>query len=457
MEPDQCDPYNLEFAAVVLAAGKGTRMNSELPKVLHRVCGRELLNLVIDASTSAGIHQTSVVIPENHPSFIEAIKGRANVSIQKTPKGTGHALISAREHVESFRNVMVLNGDVPLISNTTLKKMMQNHLNNNAIITVLACKVPNAEGLGRIIRNESGEFVSIVEEVDTDNYNRQIREINAGIYCFDSNWLWNAIKHVEPSTSGEIYITDLVALAQGEGKKIKSFMTLDQNEIKGINSKLDLSVVENIMNKIICEELMLKGVTIIDPNTTYLDHGVTIGKDSIIHPNCHIRGSTNIGNRTTIGPNTIITDSQIGNDCNIFNSVIEETIIGNEVDVGPFSHTRSGTTLDNKVHIGNHAEIKNSNLGYGTKMGHFSYIGDAEVGCNVNIGAGAITCNYDGVSKNRTTIKDGAFIGSDTMLIAPVKIGTKSSTGAGSIISKDVPDNSKAIGAPARIIRETHD
>jgi bifunctional UDP-N-acetylglucosamine pyrophosphorylase/glucosamine-1-phosphate N-acetyltransferase len=449
----RCDLSHLGFAAVVLAAGKGTRMNSGIPKVLQKVCGRELLNLVIDASTSAGISQVSVVVPKDHSSFSKTIERRGQLSIQQSAEGSGHALLAAREHVHSYENIIVLNGDVPLISHSTIQNMMQNHTEKKSIITVLVCEVPDPKGLGRIIRDDTGNLISIVEEIETNQSNRHTSEINAGIYCFNNSWLWKTVEYLKPSRSGEIYITDLIALAHKQGISIQSFTTHDQNEIKGINNKIDLSVVENIMRKNICEELMLKGVTIIDPNSTYLDHGVKVGKDSVIHPNCHIRGNTNIGIRTTVGPNTIIRDSDIGDDCNIINSVIEETILGNGVTIGPFSHTRKGTKLDNNVHIGNHAEIKNSTLGPGTKMGHFSYIGDADVGSKVNIGAGTITCNYDGTNKNRTTIKDEAFIGSDTMLIAPVKVGRKSITGAGSVISKDVPDNSKAVGAPARIMR----
>ena len=451
---DGCSSSDPDFAAVVLAAGQGTRMKSDVPKVLHKICGRELLSLVIDASAFAGIGQLAVVVPKDHKSFLETTKGRAKLSIQQTAEGSGHALMAAREHVHLYRNVIVLNGDIPLISPSTIQNMLRNHTEKEAIITVLVCEVPDPKGLGRIIRDDKGNIISIVEEVETDQSNRHTPEVNAGIYCFKNNWLWKVINDLKPSSNGEIYITDLIALAHKQGLNIQSVTTLDQNEIKGVNNKVELSDMENIMKKNICEELMLEGVIIIDPTSTYIDHGVKLGKDSVIHPNCHIRGATNIGMRTTVGPNTIIQDSQIGDDCNIFNSVVDQTKIGDRVEIGPFSHTRSGTKLHNEVHIGNHAEIKNSTLGRGTKMGHFSYIGDADIGANVNIGAGTITCNYDGIKKNRTIISDEAFIGSDTMLIAPVKVGYKSRTGAGSVISKDVPDNSKAIGSPARILRD---
>ena len=278
-----------------------------------------------------------------------------------------------------------------------------------------------------------------------------INEINAGTYCFRTSWLWDNLPCLEYSTTGEIFLTDLIEGAASQGREIASVTVEDGTEALGINTRVELSRAESMMRDRIRRYWMMEGVTIPDPESVYIDHDTRIGIDSVVLPNTHIRGGTVIGEDCEIGPNSVIVDSQIADRCRIVSSVVEEAIIESDVQVGPFSHLRSGAYLESEVRIGNFGEIKNSRIGRATKSGHFSYIGDAEVGANVNIGAGSVTCNYDGEKKNRTVIGDDVFIGCDTMMVAPVTIGDRSYTGAGSVINKDVPPDSGAIGAPARI------
>jgi bifunctional UDP-N-acetylglucosamine pyrophosphorylase/glucosamine-1-phosphate N-acetyltransferase len=309
-------------------------------------------------------------------------------------------------------------------------------------------------GFGRIVRDANQHVINIVEEADATPAQLAIQELNCGVYCFDADWLWSHLDQLKPSgKKGEYYLTDLVAIAVAEHCAIETIVSRDADEMIGINTRVQLAQAERIMRQRINKALMLAGVTLIDPATTYIDANVEIGQDTIIEPNTYLRGKTKIGARCRIGPNTIVRDSQIGDECEIVSSDITQAIVEDHVQMGPFARLRPGAHLAHKVRIGNYAEIKNSYIGEESHIGHFSYIGDTQMGKRVNIGAGTITCNYDGKRKHRTVIGDDVFIGSDTMLVAPVTIGDRARTGAGSVVTKDVPPDSLAVGQPARVIR----
>ena len=437
-------------AAVVLAAGKGTRMKSQVPKVLHRVCGREMVRLVVEAARGAGFEMVAVVVPPDSQSIREVLDSEVRYVVQTEPLGSGDALIQAQELFEDVDSVAVISGDVPLIRPETLKDMMKLHLDSGACATLLTSTLANPYGFGRVVRDESGRITEIVEDSEADEETQAIEEVNSGIYCFNSSWLWPSLRILGPSPRGEVFLTDLVSEAFRQGKSIDSVRISQAEEILGVNTRVQLAEAETYLRRFICERWMLSGVTLTDPTSTYIDFDVELGHDTVVLPNTHITGLTKIGSGCTIGPNAIIDCSEIGNDCKIVASLIEEATLEEGVSVGPFSHIRPGSYLENGVYVGNFAEIKNSRLGRGTRTGHLSYIGDAIVGANVNICAGAITCNFDGVAKHQTRIEDGAFIGCDTMLVAPVTVGTRSKTGTGSIVTKNVPPDSLAVGAPAR-------
>jgi bifunctional UDP-N-acetylglucosamine pyrophosphorylase/glucosamine-1-phosphate N-acetyltransferase len=312
----------------------------------------------------------------------------------------------------------------------------------------------NPRGFGRILRDKHGHVVTIVEEVDATPEQLAIQELNVGAYCFQADWLWDNLDKLPLSSNGEYFLTDMIGLASSAGLPVEACILENPAEAMGINTRVHLAEAEALMRKQNNTKWMLAGVTIIDPNNTYIDASVTIGQDTILYPNTFLEGETVIGEDCRIGPNTILRDTQVGDRSEIVGSVIESAKIEDQVDIGPFGHLRKGAHLAQGVHVGNFGEIKNATLGSGTKMGHFSYIGDATIGKNVNIGAGTITCNYDGKEKHHTTIEDDVFIGSDTMLIAPIKIGKGSRTGAGSVVTKNVEENTVVVGTPARAIRK---
>ena len=428
-------------------------MNSDIPKVLHKICGSEMLNILLDTTFTAGITSSVTVVPKENDLFKVAAKDKTTFAVQKEAKGSGHALLQSSRQTVDAKNIIVLNGDVPLVKSTTITSLISHHDKSAATITILTSKSISPDGLGRVVRNQYGSIEAIVEEKEAEADTLSINEINAGVYCFQVPWVWNALEALKPSNNGEFYITDLVALASAQELTIESIESKDPYEVRGVNNRVELSELELAVRERILHDWMLKGVTIIDPNTTYIDLEVEIGRDTMVHPNTHIRKGSRIGSQCVIGPNTTIDNSILGDFCEINSSIVEDAKLDNRVEVGPFSHIREGTLLEDSVHIGNYTEIKNSHLGKGTKSGHFSYLGDADIGTNVNIGAGTITCNYDGKDKHRTVIGDEAFIGCDTMLVAPINIGRGALTGTGSIVTKDVPADSKAIGSPARILR----
>ncbi len=439
-------------AAIVLAAGKGTRMRSQTPKVLHRVCGKEMLALVVDAARQAGFDFPVVVVPPDSGDIRDALQDSVSYVVQSRPLGTGHALLQAQEALESSDDVVVMSGDVPLIRAETIESIMRHHLERDARVTLLTATFPQADGLGRVIRDEDGAISAINEaaEAGDDPGGTDSAEINAGVYCFKSSWLLPSLRALTPSDSNEVYLTDVVAMAAEQGVGVASVSASERHEALGVNTRVQLAAAETFLQRSMRERWMLSGVTMPDPETVYVEVDARLGEDTVVMPNTHIVGASRIGDRCQIGPNTIVDSSQIADGCRVVASVVEDSILDEGVSVGPFSHTRPGSHLEESVHIGNFAEITRSRLGAGTKSGHFSYLGDAEVGANVNIGAGTVTCNYDGSRKHPTRIGDGASIGSDSMLVAPVTIGARASTGAGAVVTKDVPADTLVVGVPAK-------
>ncbi|MBI5653739.1 MAG: bifunctional UDP-N-acetylglucosamine diphosphorylase/glucosamine-1-phosphate N-acetyltransferase GlmU [Chloroflexi bacterium] len=452
----------MTLAAVILAAGQGTRMKSSMPKVLHPVAGKPMALYALDAAGDLNAAPTVLVIghggdqvrtiisnsqlPTSNLQFIE----------QKEQRGTGHAVLQAREVLRDRADtVLVMYADMPLLQTTTLQKLAILHAQSRATITMLTVCADDSMGFGRVLRDSDFRVTGIVEEKDATAEQRAIRELNCGVYCFDAAWMWDHLAQLTPQGhKHEYYLTDLVALATRENKMIEALVLDDLSEVIGINTRVHLARAEKIMRDRINERWMDAGVTLIDPATTYIDADATIGMDTVIEPNTHIHGATRIGAQCRIGPNAIIRASDIGDACTIIASVIRESKLEEHVRVGPFADLRPGAHLARDVYVGNFGEVKNSYIGEATHIGHFSYIGDAELGAHVNIGAGTITCNYDGKKKSRTVIGARAFIGSDTMLVAPVEIGARAHTGAGSVVTKNVPPDSLAVGQPARVIRK---
>ena len=435
----------------MLAAGKGTRMKSQTHKVLHKICGVEMVSLVVGAARDAGLDPIVVVVPRHETAFRSLLESSVVYAEQTEPLGTGHALLQAEPALEHVENVLVLNGDVPLMSSDTLRALLTAHQRREACITLLVSTSTRPDGLGRIIRSPSGAICAVVEEEDADEEARSIEEINGGIYCFRRSWLWDNLATLPPSPSGEIRIPDLVGLAAEQEMAIESIQPGSGYEAQGVNTRAELAQAEAVLRDRIRHRWMIDGVTISDPLSVYIDATAELGEDTVLLPNTHISGGTRIGRGCEIGPNSVVSNSRIGDDCRIVSSAIEDSTLEGKVQVGPFSRVRGGAHLESGVYIGTSVEVKGSRLGAGTKSSHFSYIGDADVGANVNIGAGTVTCNYDGERKHKTTIGDDAFIGSDSMLVAPVEVGARSSTGAGAVVTKDVPSDSLAVGVPARV------
>jgi bifunctional UDP-N-acetylglucosamine pyrophosphorylase/glucosamine-1-phosphate N-acetyltransferase len=441
-----------------MAAGQGTRMRSSLPKVAHPIAGLPIVRHVIEAVRAAGVDDAVVVVgADDAADAVRAAAGEGvRFAIQPQPLGTGHAVECARDAVGDAELVLIVNGDVPLVLPQTLRRLMD-AVGDGTDLALLTAEVP-VEAYGFVELNE-GRVTGIVEtkglaEIDP----REVRRINTGQYAARAEWLWPHVSRITPAPNGERYLTRLAAMAYDEGNPAVAVEATEASEARGINDRVQLAEAEATMRDRIRRRHMLAGVTIVDPPSTFIDAMVEIAADTTIAPGTHLQGGTIIGAKCEIGPGSLVRDSRIGDGCAVRFSTIEESTLEEGVDMGPYSHLRPGSYLCEGVHIGNFAEVKSSRLGRGTKMGHFSYIGDAEVGAGVNIGAGTITANYDGERKHRTTIGDGAFIGSDTMLVAPVSVGRGARTAAGSVVNRDVPEGMVAIGAPARIRgRETVD
>jgi bifunctional UDP-N-acetylglucosamine pyrophosphorylase / glucosamine-1-phosphate N-acetyltransferase len=453
--------YLMKITPVILAAGQGTRMRSGLAKVLHPLLGRSMVWYILEAVHQVTTEKPVLVVGHDAEAVEQEVGGAAHFVVQDPQLGTGHAVQQAETMLKGKTDcILVAYADMPLFTVETLKRVAQAHIEKQerqvqaTPITMLTVLDDDPRGFGRVIRAPGGEAIAIVEEDQATAEQLAIRELNASLYCFTASWLWDTLSRVPISPKGEYYLTDVVGLAVADGLSIQTLTTEDASEAIGINTRVHLAEAEAILRRRINQAWMLAGVTIIDPHTTYIEPGVEIGQDTTIWPNTYLQGKTTIGEACSLGPNSVVRDTRLGNRCKVFTSVVEKATLEDDVDIGPYAHLRSGAHLAQGVHMGNFGEIKNSYLGQGTKMGHFSYIGDATIGPNVNIGAGTITCNYDGRQKYHTDIEANAFIGSDTMLVAPVKLGQGAHTGAGSVVTKDVPAHSLAVGVPARVIRK---
>ena len=442
-----------KWGIIVLAGGTGTRMISRTPKVLQKLCGKEMLNLVLANVSSVLNGEYIIVVPSEYNLIKKAVTQKVKYAVQSEPIGTGDAVRIALKYCNS-ENIFVINADVPLIEESIIDLMVTRHIKSSADVTLLTADLNDPKTLGRIIRDQNGIVKQIVEadeESDVDGSN--ITEINAGVYCFNKKTLETHLPEVEQSKSGEMYLTDVIKSVADKCQLIETIRLKNIERVTfGIDSKFDLEIGNSVLRDKILNELMIQGVKVEDRKATYIDYDVKIGEDSVIMPNTHILGNSEIGKNSIVGPNSIIGSSKIGDNCNIVSSMLNDSIVRNNVNVGPFSNVRNNSYLGDDVCLGTSAEVNRSRLGKGTKTSHFSYIGDALVGDNVNIGAGTVTCNYDGKNKNKTIIGDDAFIGSDTMLIAPVKIGSRSSTGAGSVVTHDIDDESLVVGVPAKSI-----
>ena len=446
----------MKLASIVLAAGRGTRMKSSLPKVLHQVCGRPMIHYAINAAKMSGAEKTVLVVGHGAEEVQNYLGERVVYALQQEQLGTGHAVQSALPAIsEDYDTILVTYGDMPLLTEGTLQKLLQTQAKNSGPLSMVTMISEDPKGFGRIMRGMDGSVVAIVEEVECTPEQLSIQELNVGAYCFDAKWLWQALKRLPLSPKGEYYLTDVIGIAVQDGLRVDALTVTDNQEALGINTRVHLAEAESVMRQRILENLMLEGVTVIDPASTYVESSVRIGMDTILQPNTFLRGDTVIGENCVIGPNTIITDCQVGNRCVILAAVMDKAIVEDGVDMGPFARLRKGAHLGPGVHMGNFGEVKDSYLGAGTKMGHFSYIGNATIGKDVNIGAGTITCNYDGEKKHPTVIGDRVFIGSDTMLVAPLTIEEDAKTGAGAVVTHNVAAGEVVVGVPAKPIRKS--
>ncbi|NTW11688.1 MAG: bifunctional UDP-N-acetylglucosamine diphosphorylase/glucosamine-1-phosphate N-acetyltransferase GlmU [Anaerolineales bacterium] len=446
----------MKITAVLLAAGQGTRMKSDLPKVLHPLCGKPMLWHVLEALKEVTTEPPVVVIGHGAEAVTKYLGDSARTVLQEPQLGTGHAAMQAESLLKGRTDMVIVTyADMPLLGGETFKQLVETQRLNSGPLSLLTVRADDPRGFGRIVRKPDGTVEAIVEEYVATTEQRQIKELNVGAYCFNAEWLWDALKRIEKNPKkGEYYLTDIVEIAVKDGLPVQAVMHDDFVETIGINTRVHLGEAEAAMRTRINRGHMLSGVSMMDPAATYIEAGVQIGRDTTILPNTYIHGKTVIGERNVIGPNTIIRDTTIGNGCRILASVMEGAVLEDDVDMGPFARLRKGAHLKSHVHMGNFGEVKDSTLHEGVKMGHFSYIGNADIGANTNIGAGTITCNYDGEKKHPTTIGEDVFIGSDTMLVAPLTLGDGARTGAGAVVTKNVPEDTLVVGMPARAIRK---
>lgn len=434
-----------KLKVIILAGGQGTRMKSKIPKVLHKVLDRTMIDYVIESANDINANDIMVIVGHQSAMVKSVIGGEVKYAYQKEQLGTGHAVMQALDFIGDNENILILYGDTPLIKQETLEKLVKIHNKEKNYVTVISSFVDNPTGYGRIVR-ENGIFNKIVEQRDTTEKEAKIKEINTGVYIFNSNALKDALKNLSNDNSqNEYYLTDTLEIIKNTGHKVGIMVADDSTEFLGVNSKLELATATKVMKNRINNFHMQNGITIEDPDNTYIGKDVTIGEDTVILPGCIIEGKTTIGSDCIIGPYTRITSTQIKDCVNIAQSTVLSSFINSYSNIGPFAYLRPNSKIGEHVKIGDFVEIKNSVIDDGTKVSHLTYVGDSDVGKNVNFGCGTVTVNYDGKHKHRTIIEDNAFIGCNTNLIAPVKIEKNASTGAGSTITKDVPQNALAI------------
>ncbi|HEL1116781.1 TPA: bifunctional UDP-N-acetylglucosamine diphosphorylase/glucosamine-1-phosphate N-acetyltransferase GlmU [Streptococcus equi subsp. zooepidemicus] len=442
--------------AIILAAGKGTRMKSALPKVLHKVSGLSMLEHVLK-SVSALAPQKQLTVIGHQAEQVRAVLGDQSLTVvQEEQLGTGHAVMMAKEELSGLEGqTLVIAGDTPLIRGESLKALLDYHIREKNVATILTANAKDPFGYGRIIRNASGEVVNIVEQKDANEAEQEVKEINTGTYIFDNKRLFEALKYLTTDNAqGEYYLTDVISIFKASQEKVGAYLLKDFDESLGVNDRLALAQAEVIMQERINRQHMLNGVTLQNPAATYIESNVEIAPDVLIEANVTLKGQTRIGSRSVIGNGSYILDSRLGEGVVVSQSVIEASVLADGVTVGPYAHIRPDSQLDECVHIGNFVEVKGSHLGANTKAGHLTYLGNAEIGSEVNIGAGSITVNYDGQRKYQTVIGSHAFIGSHSTLIAPVEVGENALTAAGSTIAQSVPADSVAIGRSRQVVKE---
>ena len=445
----------MTIASVILAAGLGKRMRSNLPKTLHPLLGKPIVFHALDAVLPyvdlAPVLVTGFGGEQVREELARAYGSAVTFALQAEQLGTGHAVRSAEDQLRGKADMLLVTfGDMPMLRPETIERLIQIHRETGSTLTMTSVIGDLPRGFGRVVRSSDGSVQAIVEEAVATPEQLKIREYNISAYCFDAEWMWQNLEKLKPSPKGEFYITDLVAEAKAQACRVEAVVLEDLAEGLGINNRVDLADCERALRKRINQQWMLAGVSFLDPDTTTVEMDVTIGQDTVLYPNTHLRGRTSIGENCVIGPDTTLLHTSVGDNSVIQYSTAEKATVGSHVTMGPFCHLRSGAVLMDHVHLGNFGEVKDSTLGEHTKMGHFSYIGNALIGKDVNIGAGTITCNFDGKAKHLTEIGDETFIGSDTMLVAPLKIGKRAKTAAGAVVTHDVPDETLDVGVPAR-------
>jgi len=445
----------MNFKAIILAAGKGTRMKSKYPKVIHKVCGKEMVNHVIDVSKKAGVNDIVAILGHESDIVKERLANDTMIAMQTEQLGTGHAVKMAKEYINDEDTIVVLCGDTPLIKEDTLQRLFSYHLENGYHATVLTTKVDNPTGYGRIIRDNNEDLLKIVEQKDANEEEKAVKEINSGIYCFNGKSLREALDLIDNNNAqGEYYLTDTIYIMRDKGLKVGAYNGSTIEELMGVNSRVELSKAEEIMRKRINESHMVNGVTIIDTNSTYIESDVEIGNDTIIYPGVMLKGNTKIGINCTIEMNSSIENSIIGNNTEVMNSTIVDSIVGENTTVGPYAYLRPKSNIGNNVKIGDFVEVKNATIEDNSKASHLSYIGDAHVGKNVNIGCGVVFVNYDGKNKFKSIVKDGAFVGSNSNLVAPVTVEEDGYIATGSTITEDVPKGALAIARERQVVKD---
>lgn len=430
-----------DLLTVILAAGKGTRMKSALPKVLHTVGGKPMVQQVLNAANQAGSSRNIVVVGFGAEQVEKMIGSQAEFVVQEQQLGTGHAVRQAENLLKDFAGtVMILCGDTPLLEGETLARLYAEHRAAGAVATVLTARMPDPFGYGRVIRDAGGQVIKIVEQKDASPVELTVNEVNTGIYCFDRAALFAALAGIRcDNQQGEYYLTDVIAILAAQKAKVWAVVAEDYQQTLGINSRLQMAEAEKILRRRKLNEVMESGVTIMDPDSTFIDAEVTIGTDTVIYPFTWLEGATSIGRGCSIGPSTRIQNTKIGDGVTLHFTYAHDCRVEDHVTVGPYVHLRPDTVLSEGVKVGNFVEVKNSQVGKNSKIPHLSYIGDTDMGARVNIGSGTITVNYDGKKKHRTTIEDEAFIGCNSNLVAPVTVGNGAYVAAGSTITKNVP------------------
>jgi len=463
---DRPDKTDRAVDVLILAAGLGTRMKSRKAKVLHKLDGRPLIAHVCRAAASIHAGKICVVVGHQAAEVMAAVddelgQDKAEFATQPRQLGTGDA-VTAAKNAFADRNalVVILSGDVPLVKKETLEALIGIHREREAACTILAVRLENPGGYGRIVRDESDQFAKIIEQKDATDEERKIREINSGIYCFDRRKLFAALERVQPNNrQGEYYLTDVPGILKNDGEKVAIYLHSDAREVSGVNNRAELAEFENLLRRNTIRRLMLdRGVTFIDPPHAYVSAQAEIGSDCVIHPDVHVEGKSTIGEDCEIHQGSRITNSRIGNRVIIKDHcVIVDSDIADDCSVGPFAHLRMNARMEEQAVVGNFVEVKKSRIGRGSKSMHLTYLGDATIGEKTNIGAGTVTCNYDGKQKHETVIEDNVKIGSDTMLVAPVRVGSGAVTGAGSVVTEDVPANTLVAGVPARVKKKLNE